>query len=34
VDEVGNLLLRLDDGQLITLTAGDVTLQQPLSKAG
>lgn len=32
VDEVGNLLLRLDDGQLITLTAGDVTLQQPYLK--
>ena len=26
VDEAGNLLLRQDDGQLITLTAGDVTL--------
>lgn len=26
VDETGNLLLRLDDGRLITLTAGDVTL--------
>ena len=26
VDDTGNLLLRLDDGQLITLTAGDVTL--------
>jgi BirA family biotin operon repressor/biotin-[acetyl-CoA-carboxylase] ligase len=32
VDEIGNLLLRLDDGQLITLTAGDVTLQQPSIK--
>jgi BirA family biotin operon repressor/biotin-[acetyl-CoA-carboxylase] ligase len=27
LDELGNLQLRLDDGQLITLTAGDVTLQ-------
>lgn len=26
VDETGNLLLRQDDGQIITLTAGDVTL--------
>ena len=26
VDETGNLLLRTDDGQLVTLTAGDVTL--------
>ncbi len=26
VDEAGNLLLRLDGGRLITLTAGDVTL--------
>ena len=26
VDETGNLLLRLDDGLVITLTAGDVTL--------
>ena len=26
VDATGNLLLRLDDGRLITLTAGDVTL--------
>ena len=26
VDEIGNLLLRLDDGRLITLTSGDVTL--------
>jgi BirA family biotin operon repressor/biotin-[acetyl-CoA-carboxylase] ligase len=25
-DELGNLFLRLDDGSLITLTAGDVTL--------
>ena len=25
-DELGNLLLRQDDGALITLTAGDVTL--------
>ncbi len=29
VDEVGNLLLRQDDGELITLTAGDVTLRRP-----
>jgi BirA family biotin operon repressor/biotin-[acetyl-CoA-carboxylase] ligase len=27
VDELGNLQLRLDDGRLITLSAGDVTLQ-------
>ena len=27
LDELGNLQLRLDDGQLVTLTAGDVTLQ-------
>lgn len=27
LDDLGNLLLRLDDGQLITLTAGDVTLE-------
>ena len=27
LDELGNLQLRLDDGQLMTLTAGDVTLQ-------
>jgi BirA family biotin operon repressor/biotin-[acetyl-CoA-carboxylase] ligase len=26
VDEIGNLQLRLDDGRLITLTSGDVTL--------
>ncbi len=26
VDETGNLILKLDDGRLITLTAGDVTL--------
>ena len=26
VDDVGNLLLRLDSGELVTLTAGDVTL--------
>ena len=26
VDDTGNLLLRLDDGRLITLTSGDVTL--------
>ena len=28
VDELGNLQLRLDDGRLITLTTGDVTLVQ------
>ena len=27
VDDLGNLQLRLDDGRLITVTAGDVTLQ-------
>ena len=27
VDEHGNLLLRTDDGQLLTLTAGDITLR-------
>ena len=26
VDDIGNLLLRLDDGAVVTLTAGDVTL--------
>ena len=26
VDDTGNLLLRLNDGQIVTLTAGDVTL--------
>ena len=31
VDDLGNLLLRLDDGQLITLTAGDVSLHAPLA---
>ena len=29
VDETGNLLLRLDDGSLVTMTAGDVTLHGP-----
>jgi len=29
VDEMGNLLLRLDDGKLVTMTAGDVTLHGP-----
>jgi BirA family biotin operon repressor/biotin-[acetyl-CoA-carboxylase] ligase len=29
VDEMGNLLLRLDDGNLVTMTAGDVTLHGP-----
>ena len=28
VDELGNLQLRLDDGQMVTLTAGDVTLSR------
>ena len=28
VDDLGNLLLRLDDGRLVTLTTGDVTLAQ------
>ena len=26
VDSLGNLLLRLDDGSLVTVTAGDVSL--------
>lgn len=29
IDNLGNLLLRLDDGSLITVTAGDVTLAAP-----
>ena len=29
VDETGNLLLRLDDGSLVTMTAGDVSLHGP-----
>ena len=29
VDEIGNLLLRLDNGNLVTMTAGDVTLHGP-----
>ena len=29
VDEMGNLLLRLDDGTLVTMTAGDVSLNGP-----
>jgi len=29
VDEMGNLLLRLDDGTLVTMTAGDVSLHGP-----
>lgn len=33
VDGIGNLLLRLDDGQVLTLTAGDVTLQRPAVKS-
>ncbi len=31
VDQIGNLLLRLDDGRLVTLTAGDVTLHDSAS---
>ena len=27
IDALGNLQLRLDDGQLLTMTAGDVTLR-------
>ena len=34
VDDVGNLQLRLDDGRLITLTTGDVTLAQPEGPTG
>ena len=37
IDEHGNLLLRRDDGQLLTLTAGDITLRavegEPLAHA-
>jgi len=37
IDEHGNLLLRQDDGQLLTLTAGDITLRaeqgEPLAHA-
>ncbi len=29
VDELGNLQLRLEDGRLVTLSAGDVTLRGP-----
>ena len=29
LDEIGNLLLRLDDGRLVSLTTGDVSLQDP-----
>lgn len=29
VDQGGNLLLRMDDGRLVTMTAGDVTLRGP-----
>ena len=29
IDEIGNLQVRLDDGQLVTLTSGDVTLNAP-----
>ena len=31
IDDIGNLLLRLDGGELITVTAGDVTLAPPRS---
>ncbi len=34
VDDQGNLLLRLDGGQLVTLTSGDVTLRQSGAAAG
>jgi biotin-(acetyl-CoA carboxylase) ligase len=27
IDDTGNLLLRRDDGDLLTLTAGDITLR-------
>ncbi len=37
IDELGNLLLRQDDGELLTLTAGDITLRtaegEPLAHA-
>ena len=32
VDDAGNLLLRRDDGRLVTLTAGDVTLSGPADR--
>ena len=31
IDEIGNLRVRLDDGQLVTLTSGDVTLNAPVA---
>jgi biotin-(acetyl-CoA carboxylase) ligase len=31
IDEIGNLQVRLDDGQLVTLTSGDVTLNAPVA---
>lgn len=34
VDEHGNLLLRTDDGQLLTLTAGDITLRTGSGHSG
>ena len=34
VDDLGNLQLRLDDGRLITLTTGDVTLMQNGNPSG
>ena len=34
VDDLGNLQLRLDDGRLITLTTGDVTLAQSGNLSG
>ena len=34
VDDLGNLLLRLDDGRLVTLSSGDVTLAQDVDFPG
>jgi len=34
IDELGNLQLRLDDGQLVTVTSGDVTLNPDATPAG
>jgi BirA family biotin operon repressor/biotin-[acetyl-CoA-carboxylase] ligase len=31
IDEIGNLQVRMDDGQLVTLTSGDVTLNAPVA---
>ncbi|MDA0733752.1 MAG: biotin--[acetyl-CoA-carboxylase] ligase [Chloroflexi bacterium] len=33
IDELGNLQVRLDDGQLVTVTSGDVTLSAPATDA-